>query len=70
MKALQLIRALEATGKSPYRISKESGIPQPTISRIIAGQPDCLASTLRKLEELCQASGIDLDAMSRSDQVA
>lgn len=42
-----------------YRIAKDAGITQPTISRISAGQPNCLSSTLDKLKELCRQKGID-----------
>jgi transcriptional regulator with XRE-family HTH domain len=58
MTAQTLIRALEATGMTPYRIAKDSGIPQPTISRIKNGQPDCMASTIEKLKALCKKNGI------------
>lgn len=44
---------------TPYRISKDSGITQPTIHRILAGQPDVMASTLGRLETLCRAKGIN-----------
>lgn len=60
MKAKDLIGALVATGMTQYRIAKDSGIPQPTISRIMRGQADCMSSTVQKLKELCIAHGIDL----------
>lgn len=47
---------------TPYRISKDSGVSQPTLSRIASGQPDVMASTLEKLEQLCRAKGINPDA--------
>lgn len=62
MKALILIRALEATGVTQYRIHKDTGISQPTLSRITNGQPDCLQSTIDKLEAYCRARGIDPDS--------
>lgn len=66
MKAHDLIRALEATGLTHYRISKETGISQPTISRIAGGQPDVLASTMSKLEALCRAKGIKIPAPKKT----
>lgn len=42
-----------------YRIAKDAGIPQPTISRISSGQQDCMSSTLDKLEALCREKGIN-----------
>lgn len=63
MKALILIRALEATGVTQYRIHKDTGISQPTLSRIANGQPDCLQSTIDKLEDYCRLKGIDPDSL-------
>lgn len=44
-----------------YRISKESGVPQPTLCRIAGGQPDVMASTLEKLESLAKKKGIKVN---------
>ena len=54
-----MIGALEATGLSVYRISKETGIPQPTLWRIRNGQNDCLLSTHEKISSLCKEKGIN-----------
>lgn len=60
MNASEIIGALVATGMTQYGIAKASGIPQPTISRIMSGQPDCLASTLEKLRDLARQKGVDV----------
>lgn len=51
-----------------YRIAKDAGIPQPTISRIRHGQADCMSSTLKKLEALCVSAGIDLESVTPAPQ--
>ncbi|MDI1301978.1 MAG: helix-turn-helix domain-containing protein [bacterium] len=61
MKAPDLLRALLATGITQYRIAKDSGISQPTLSRISSGQPDCMTSTLEKLKKLCHERGIETE---------
>lgn len=48
-----------------YRISKESGVSQPTIHRIADGQPDVMASTLEKLESLAKRKGIKVGGTKR-----
>lgn len=55
---------------SQYRISKESGIPQPTLSRISAGQPDCMASTISKLAAVCRSKGIDPEQLGEPKSAA
>lgn len=46
------LQALIGAGLTQTDISKKSGVPQPTISRILAGTGDCLASTAAKLREV------------------
>jgi hypothetical protein len=53
----QLREAVERSGKSRYRISAETGIPQATLSRFIRG----LAGLgLENLDKLCQCIGARL----------
>lgn len=62
-----MIGALEATGLSVYRISKETGIPQPTLCRIRNGQSDCLLSTHEKILAFCKEKGIDTSSGEEND---
>ena len=51
----------ERTGWSEPRIAAELGTSQPTVNRILNGQPDCKAKTLRSIDALhqtiCQRPG-------------
>jgi len=46
----QLKQAVEAYG-SVYRVAKDSGIPQPTLQRFMAGQSGL---SLRHVDRLCE----------------
>jgi transcriptional regulator with XRE-family HTH domain len=45
----------DASGWSETRIAEKIGSSQPTVNRILHGQPDCKVSTLRAIEKLYQA---------------
>ncbi|MBW9332482.1 helix-turn-helix transcriptional regulator [Herbaspirillum sp. RU 5E] len=47
---MQEIRS--ATRWSEPRLASEIGVSQPTVNRILNGQADCKASTLRAIESL------------------
>lgn len=47
---MQEIRS--ATGWSEPSLAREIGVSQPTVHRILKGQADCKASTLRAIEAL------------------
>lgn len=42
----------DASGWSETRIADELGTTQPTVNRILNGQPDCKSSTFRAIESL------------------
>lgn len=45
----------DATNWSETKIAEELGTTQPTVNRILNGQPDCKGSTFRAIELLHQA---------------
>jgi len=47
----QIRRALEASGKTRYRISQESGISQGQLSRLVSGERGLTVDTLERLAE-------------------
>jgi transcriptional regulator with XRE-family HTH domain len=54
---LQEIKA--ETGWSEPRIADELGTSQPTVNRILNGQPECKGSTLRAIEALHKKTCVD-----------
>ncbi len=49
MTADQIRQFVTDSGLSYYRIAKESGVPQPVVSRFMSGQQDILLGTAEKL---------------------
>ena len=54
----QLAQLLEKKGWSAYKLAKESGIPQPTVYRLLSDREDTDARiSLRMLDKLCETLG-------------
>jgi DNA-binding Xre family transcriptional regulator len=54
----RLAELLEDKGWSAYRLAKESGIPQPTVYRLLSDREDTDARiSLRMLDKLCETLG-------------
>lgn len=54
----RLAELLEEKGWSAYRLAKESGIPQPTVYRLLSDRDDTDARiSLRMLDKLCETLG-------------
>lgn len=47
----QVKQALEASGKTRYRVAKESGISQGQLSRLVSGERGLTVDTLEKLAD-------------------
>jgi transcriptional regulator with XRE-family HTH domain len=45
----QLREAVKRSGKTMYRVAKESGVTQPVLARFMAGQRDIRAATFAKI---------------------
>jgi hypothetical protein len=50
-------RAVESSGRTPYAISLESGVPQAVLSRFLRGERGLNLDTA---EKLCRALGLEL----------
>ena len=54
----RLAHILKKKGWSAYRLAKESGIPQPTVYRLLSDREDTDSRiSLRTLDALCEALG-------------
>jgi transcriptional regulator with XRE-family HTH domain len=53
----QLRRAIARSGKTHYRIAKQSGISASTLSRFISGERELSMATA---EKLCDSLGLEL----------
>jgi DNA-binding phage protein len=47
----QLHAAIRDSGETAYRISKETGVPEPTLSRFLSGQRDIRLQTAAAIAE-------------------
>jgi DNA-binding Xre family transcriptional regulator len=60
----RLAKILERRGWSAYRLAKESGIPQPTVYRLLDGDTAKDARiSLRTLDTLCTTLGVGVGAL-------
>lgn len=57
----RLRRLVEADGRSHTAIAAAAGLPQPTVSRIVGGQPDADVSTLARILAALGRTWADLD---------
>jgi transcriptional regulator with XRE-family HTH domain len=53
----QMRQAIETSGKTRYRISKESGISQASLSRFMAGKQGFSADTI---DLICECLGLEV----------
>lgn len=59
----QLREAIRKCGKTRYRISKETGIPQATLSRFVSG---LAGMGWESIDKLCKCIGVRLTTESES----
>jgi len=55
-----IAKAIEKSGKSRYQISKETGIDQAALSRLMQGTKGCIG--IEKADILCKYLGLELKA--------
>lgn len=68
MEAQDYVKALQASGLTQVAISEASGIPQPTISKILRGEVrDVLSRNYRKLQQLHADRVLAAQAQPNSD---
>ncbi len=62
----QIRRAVDESGLSRYRICKDLGIPESSLSRFMAGHG---AMSLQRIDELAEYLGLELKRRSRPASV-
>lgn len=59
----RVVKALEESPLSRYQISKQTGIPESTLSRLVSGERRGLQ--MENLEKLCDVLGLELTGEAR-----